>query len=122
MDMIGFYATTAATANAIAQIQIPRAGRLRGIDWNLNADLDADGEACIYELSFLPVYQSDTNNTRNLICNIGISLTGAVGPAAGAVGRFVPLDIAVSPLQILYFNAVLTGTASAAVRGVIHFQ
>lgn len=124
MEIIGMYGTTAATANNIANIPVPRRGKIRGLQYSVYADLDADGEAAAWELSLLPVFQSTTNNTRNLIATFRVGATDVAGAGLveNSINGFVPLNIDVDPLQILYMNAVLAGTGASEARFLLHFD
>lgn len=123
MEMIGIYGAAAATANSVAQIQIPRLGRIRGLSWTMWADLDADLEFFVAELSFLPVLQSLTNNTRNLIWSGSLAAGFTTsGMTINSINGFTPMDLRVTPLQIVYLNFSMTGTASASFTGLLHFD
>lgn len=123
MEMIGVYAALTGTANNAAQVQVPRKGRLRGISWSIWADLDADLETAAIELSLLPVFQSTTNNTRNLLwsATLACNLTTS-GSQISSQNGFTPMNVALDPIQILYVNGVLSGTTSASVALLLHFE
>lgn len=123
MDLIGMYGTSAATANNVASVQVPRRGTLRGISWSIWADLDADLEQVLWELSLVPVIQALTNNTRNAIWTGALSCNFTTsGSQLSSANGFVPHLLALDPLQILYLNVSMTGTASASVNLILHFQ
>lgn len=123
MELIGMYAAFTATANNQASLQIPRRGILRGIQWTIIADLDADLEEGVVELSKVPVFQSTTNNTRNLILAVATHMALTTSGAMNTVrDGFCPMNLALSPIEILYVNGVLTGTQDVRVLFLLHFD
>ncbi len=110
-----------ATANAIASIQVTKGGRIRMVQWGVQADLDADGELFAIELSTAPYDQTQVNDTLGPVCGLQAQAAGA---AAGlcAFNLAVPMAFAVGTGERLYVNAFLFGTADVRFNCYIHFE
>lgn len=101
---------TALTSNS-ANITIQRTGRIRSIRWAVYADLDADAEAVIVELSTQAVGQPTTNDSIGDIdqIRVGYYATAAADALVGInVQRIV--DYPVGEGERVYLNA--TGSAA----------
>lgn len=120
MTQYYLYNTFTGTANAGAQIQIIQKGRIIGVQWCVTADLDADGEYFAVELSLVPIYQSDTNDSKGIISNIRqLAAVGAAGTAVSGTNLFVPVDVPVGAGQLLYLNGGLSGTQAVKTSCIV---
>jgi len=95
-----------ATADAGAQVQIVKNGRIRQVQWNCAADLDTDGELYVVELSLAPIFQGETNDAQGIVSIIRARyhlLTS--GASDNGVNASFPVDVPVQAGQLLYLNA-----------------
>lgn len=114
------YASLTTTANAAAQIQLVRSGRIRGIQWSVFADFDADGELFTVEASLVPIFQSNDNDSQGTLSAIRSRTSNTV--ATVGINRFFPLDIQIQANQLVYINCVLTGTGAVQAQAILHMQ
>lgn len=117
-------AISGGTQDAAASMDIPQDGTITGLDWDLGANLDADGEVIDVELSFIATNQITQNDVRGRISSIGVqmSLTTS-GVATTSVQKFVgPMDVIVSGGERLYLHSVSTAGVGGNVRCNIHFD
>lgn len=124
-DILGMYGNvTGGTQNALAQIDIPQDGVITGIDWDMSADLDADGEFVRAELSFIATNQLGQNDVRGRISSLGaeISLTTSGSPVTG-VQKFVgPVDLPVAGGERLYLHTASSSGVEGNVICNIHLD
>lgn len=124
-NIVGIYgAVTGGTQNALASVDIPQDGVITGIDWDVDADLDADTEFLRLELSFISTNQLTTNDVRGRISSIGgrISLTTS-GVAVTSLQKMVAgLDLPVNGGERLYLHADSTAGVSASARCNVHLD
>lgn len=107
--MYQLYKSFTGTANAGAQVQAIRSGRIVGVQWAIGADLDSDLETFVIELSLVPIYQSATNDAKGVIS----AMYGmATGTPAGVTSfnAFFPVDVPVQAGQLIYLNGTLATT------------
>ena len=119
LNIIGMWAAiTGGTQDALANIDIPQDGVLLGIDWDVNGDLDADGEGLALELSFIATNQLGQNDVRGRISSISTNLV-----VLTAVGiDHISLQKWISPFQLMLFGGerlYLHSLSSAGVSGVV---
>jgi len=126
LEIIGMYGTiSGSTQDALAQIDIPQDGVLRGIDWDLNVNLDADNEDCQSELSFIAVNQLTTNDVRGRLSSVGVHLAvlTAVGGHTAFVQKWVgPFELMVSGGERMYLHVVSDVGVVGIVRLNLHFD
>lgn len=124
VELIGMYATgTGGSQDAVAQVDIPINGRILGLDWDCNADIDLDGETFYAELSFSATNQTVGHDVRSRISTVsaqGTVLT-AVGVNTVSIQKYVNLfDLAVSGGERLFIHIVAGAGVLSFVRiGVI---
>ncbi len=125
LEIIGMWAaSTGGTQDAVAQIDVPQDGVLRGIDWDIRAALDA-AENYDAEFSFIATNQLAANDVRGRISSIGV--TAAIVTAVGAVvvslqkwiGGF---ELMLSGGERLYLHVQATAGVMATARLNLHFD
>ncbi len=119
VDVIGLYgAFTGGTENALGMIDIPQDGFIIGVDWDLRADLDADGELIEAELSFIATNQLATNDARGRISSVSAMvtvLTAVGGHTVGLQKWLGSFDISVSGGERIFLHT----NGSAGVTGSV---
>lgn len=104
----------------LANLDIVKGGRITGIQWGVEADLDVDLETARGELSFSSASGFTTNDTKSSISTVR-AIASDTGTAASnkliAINFFVgPLSIAVVEGERLYLHgAGTTITASVTI-------
>lgn len=106
------YGTGSATANAVAQVIIPTAGKLKGVQVRLWIDSVTDNAQVDVEVSRASARELQVNGSQQCICEVGLAGNFATsGLAQFGVNQFFPLDVPVTQGQIIYLHALVTGTA-----------
>ncbi len=127
IQLITMYALMAATANAVAQVDIPEDGAIVGVDWTMAMSsglLDADSMAA--QLSFISTAQFATNDARGAISHIAIGVgtlttSGVAGVTANKFVSFIePLTVASG--ERLYLHSKESGTAQVDCWAIIHLK
>lgn len=125
LEIIGMYAAiTGGTQDAIAQIDVPQDGVLRGIDWDVSAILDAE-EAADVELSFIATNQLTTNDTRGRISSLGMRVAEvtAVGEVISCCQKWLGgFELMLAGGERLYLHVLASSGLSGAVRCNLHFD
>lgn len=118
MQTIQMY-INAAPGNAMVSALVPRTGKLVGLQYTFNADLDADTEYVVAELATVPTMQSATNQAQGTIFTISsYYASAAAGPAVSGQTGYCPIpSIAVEAGQNIYINSV--GTVVAMRLGLL---
>ncbi len=120
VDIIGMSGPiTGGTENSISMIDIPMDGFIIGIDWDLNANLDADDEVCSVELSFISTNQIGTNDTRGRISSVSLRavVLTAVGVHNFGVNKWLgSFDLAVAGGERLFLHSVSTAGVTGTAR------
>ena len=112
MRTMQLYATGSATANAVAQITIPVAAKIKGVQVAFSLDSITDGAAVKLELSKLPTTQIDTNGAQDPF--LGLRIFGnfvTSGLAQTGINQFFPLSVDCRAGEIIYVHAEVAGTA-----------
>lgn len=119
MRTIQLYATGSSTANAVAQITIPSATRIKAIQISLDVDSITDNADVTLEFSKVPTSQIATNGAqdpflelrfKNNFLTSGMTLTG--------VNQTFPVDVECRQGEIVYVHAAVTGTATYRVNAI----
>jgi len=118
-----FGAGTGGTESALASVDIPQDGEIKGVEWAVNADLDADAESINVECSFIATYQTGTNDSRGIISNgaARMSLTTS-GVALVSINKYTPVDILVAGGERLYLNVNATAGVVSSIACNVYFQ
>jgi len=126
LEIIGIYAViSGGTENAVAQIDVPQDGVLRALDWDMNTNMDADGEVINIELSFIATNQLNQNDVRGRISSISAHATvlTAVGLYIFSVQKFVgPFELMLAGGERIYLNSVSTSGVTGDIRCNFHFD
>lgn len=125
LEVIGMFAlVTGGTQDALAQIDIPQDGIIRGLEWDAFANLDADGEFFEAELSFIATNQANTNDVRGRISSISSQLTLLTsGYAISSVQKWVgPFELVVSGGERIYLHVLSTAGVAGDIRLNVHFD
>jgi len=109
MRAIKLYGTGAATANAVANVQIPSATRIVGVQWAIAVDAVADNAVCNLEVSAASATEIGTNGAQMCISEFR-SYNNLVtsGMTLNSYNFFVPVDFAVRQGQLIYLHANIT--------------
>jgi hypothetical protein len=125
LEIIGMYAAIAGgTEDAVANINVPQDGVLRGIDWDVYFDMDGDTEFAAVELSFVATNQVTTHDSRGRISSVGgiYSLTTS-GAAFHTVQKWIgPVELMVFSGERIYLHVVSTSGVLGAIRCNLHFD
>jgi len=118
-----YAAGTGGTENNVALIQVPRNGRLVGVQFMVEADFDADGEYHVCQVSFRDVF-SAANDTQYLIAGVTRRHFGAIAAGAGVDGQnhFVPLDLPVAMMERIYMNLSATAAVVSTNMAILQFD
>jgi len=126
LEIIGMFAgVTGGTENAIAQIDIPQDGILRGIDWDGYALFDADNETMDIELSFIATTQIISNDIRGRISGIsaGVAVLTSVGINSVTLQKWIGgIELILSGGERLYLHSLATAGVTGNVRCNLHFD
>lgn len=113
MPSIQLYATGSATATSVAQITIPSAGRIVGIQASILLDSITDNGVVRLELSKVPTNQIATNGALDPIAEFG-QYSNFVTSGLDCSGQclFLPVNVTCRQGEIIYLHATVGGTAT----------
>lgn len=123
MRTLKLYGTGSATGNNIAQIIIPSAGRLRGIQCAISADSITDNAQLSLEVSRSSATEIAINGSQQCVAQIEARqnfVTSGLAPIG--INAFFPLDIPVVQGQIIYLHAVIVGTITYYATFLIQYE
>lgn len=113
MRVLKLYATGSATANAVAQVVIPSAGRIRGVQVCFSIDSITDNAQATVEVSRASSTEINVNGSQQCVCQVDIrSNLLTSGLTAPGIVTFLPVDVPVNQGQIIYLHAVIVGTVT----------
>lgn len=121
MRTLQLYATGSATASAVAQVTIPTAGRIKGVQLQLTQDTTTDGGRAEIELSKVATSQIAVNGAQDPFLHVGLlnNLTTS-GVGQTGVNQFFPLDVQVRQGEIIYLHALVSNSTYFATC-IIHY-
>lgn len=123
--IIGMYAGgTGGTEDAAANVDVPQDGVITGIDWDVQAEVDADAESIGVELSFIATGQLTQNDVRGRISGVSakFSLT-TEGGGTFSLQKFVdPMDLPVAGGERLYLHIVASAGVVTVARANVHLD
>jgi len=123
--IIGMYgAGSGGTQDSLAVVDVPADGTITGVDWDVTAEQDADGETSSFELSFIATNQLATNDVRSRISSVGaqMSLTTS-GIAQLVIQKFVgPMSIEVSGGERIHLHVTGSAGVGSVVRCNVHVE
>lgn len=109
MRTIQLYGTGAASANAVAQVTIPTAGKIKGIQFSLSCDQVADNSVVALELTKAPAAQISTNGALDPFFTVRVfNNLVTSGMQAQNLCNFIPVDVDVRQGELIYLHAVVT--------------
>jgi len=122
MRTLQLYATGSATGNAIAQVTVPSATRIKGAAVAVSFDCTSDGAACKFELSKVPTSLIDTNGAQDPF--LGLRWFGnfvTSGMSQAPINAFYPLDVECRQGEILYVHAEIAGTVVYDINVIFYY-
>jgi hypothetical protein len=123
MRTIQIYATGAATATSVAQVVIPAAGRIVGVQVSLIIDCVTDNGLFRGELSKVPTNQIATNGAIDAFLEVGSATNFATsGLAENGKAVFLPVDIPVRQGEIIYLHVTVSGTVTYYFNAILHYR
>lgn len=114
------YATASATTTSVAQVTMPTASTIRGVQVSFLMDSITDGAFVRLELSKVPSNQIGTNGAIDPFFEVG--MTGnfvTSGLAQNGLSQFFPLDVPVRQGEIIYLHCTVAGTATFYFNGIL---
>ena len=112
------------TENALASIDVPEDGQIVGVQWALEADMDADLEFIRCEVSFIATNTINTNDARGMISAIrGMLNLTTTGGSFAAINVYVPIpDLDVSGGERLYLHMASSASMTSAVNAMCKYS
>lgn len=117
-------AGTGGTQDGVSSIFVPQDGELEGIQWSLNAILNADSEFCVAELSFVSTNQQTVNDARGPISTIRsqVSAITAAGTVLSEINLYVPMGLAVQGGERIFLHIIATAGVVSTVVAQLHYR
>lgn len=105
------YGTAAATANNVANIIVPTAGRLSAIQWAVRYNSITDGGQCDLEISLASAKEIAVNAAQQCLSAIAFESNFVTsGLSQNAVNAFFPVHAKLSQGQSIYLHCLVAGT------------
>ena len=122
MRNVTLFATGSASGNAIAQVVIPTATRLKAVQVAIMIDCITDNAQVRCELSKIPTSLIGTNGAIDPFASFSLSSNFVTnGLAQGGLNQTFPLDVECRQGEIIYLHVAITGTAGYFFTGVFHY-
>lgn len=122
MRTVQLYGTGSATATAAAQVTMPSAARIRGVQVSFLIDSITDGAVVRAELSKVPTNQVATNGALDPFLEVGMAGNFVTsGLAQTGICQFFPVDVPVRQGEIVYLHVTVAGTVTYFFNAVIHY-
>lgn len=125
LELIAMRGTGAGgSENGVANIDIPEDGFLVGIDWAVNANLNAIGEVALVEISFIQTLQENVNDSRGIISIVRLEFEAVTsGGALVSVNKWVPFaNLDVAGGERLFMNMSASAGVVTNANAVIHLN
>jgi hypothetical protein len=122
---MSYVGTVAATSASLVSIDVPKDGRLLGVQFAGGTDMDADGDTCEVELSFGSSGTQTINDTRSRIAawSFGIRDLGTAGAGINLVNQYTDLpDISVGAGERIFLHGVASNTQTARFLATLYFD
>lgn len=111
MNSVKLYGTASATANAVANIQIPSRARIRGVQVAAYANVITDDAVLNLELSRASASEIAVNGAQQCIVQVALFNNFVTsGMVQSGINQFFPVDVEVIQGQLLYMHCQITGT------------
>lgn len=123
MRTLQLYATGSATGTSVAQVTIPSASKILGIQMMFQVDSITDNGQVRIELSKVPSNQIAVNGALDPFFETG-SFSNFVTSGLAASGQtgFFPISIDCRQGEIIYLHATVSGTATYYANFILHYQ
>lgn len=122
MRTLQLYATGSATANAVAQITIPSATRIKAIQIAMDVDSVTDNSDVTLEFSKVPTSQIATNGAQDPFLEVRVKSNFVTsGLTTYGVNQTFPVDVECRQGEIIYVHAAVSGTATYRVTAIHWF-
>ena len=114
---------TGGTQSSLVAVDVPRNGRITGVSWMINCDIDADLDQVIAQLSFGSV-ASQTNDSRQVIssCILGASQVTAASAIRTDANFYDPQDLPVQGGERLFVHSIATAGITGTFLVSVHFD
>lgn len=113
MPCVKLYGTGSATANAVANVQIPNASRIRGIQASVYADCITDNGFLKVEVSRASAREIAVNGAQQALVEVNVATNFVTsGLSQFGVNQFFPIDVPVVQGQLIYLHAAVSGTVT----------
>jgi hypothetical protein len=123
MRTIKIYGTGSATGNNIANVIIPSASTIRGVQVCISADSITDNAQLDLELSRSSATEIAVNGAQQCIVQATVRNNFVTsGLTAFGVVTFLPCSVPVVQGQIIYLHAVIVGTITYFCTFIIHYD
>lgn len=123
IQCLKLYGTGSATANAVAQITIPKAGHLIGVQISLHGTSITATSNVKCEVSRASAREIAVNGAQQCIAEVGLwnnFVTSGMDMLSSNL--FVPVQVPIVQGQIIYLHAVVNGTFTYDFTGVIWYH
>lgn len=122
MRTLQLYGTGSATANAVAQITIPSATRIKAVQVAFDVDSITDNADVTIEFSKVPTTQIAVNGAQDPFLEVRLKNNFVTsGMTMAGVTQTFPVDVECRQGEIIYFHAAVTGTATYRVNAIFWF-
>lgn len=123
MRTLQLYGAGSATATSVANVTIPSATRIKGVQVCLLLDSVTDNADVSLALSKVPTNQIGTNAAQDDFLQVGaFGNFNTSGLAQAGVNHFFPVDVSCRQGEIIYLHATVTGTAAYKATFILHYQ
>jgi len=119
---IQLFATGSATGNAVAQVVIPSATRIKAVQIAFALDSITDNGIVRAELSKVPTSLIGTNGAIDPFVSLVLYsnfVTSGIGQ--NGINTTLPLDVECRQGEIIYLHVAVGGTAGYFFTGVFHY-
>lgn len=122
MRTMQLYAAGSSTATSVANVTIPSATRIKGIQVMLLIDSVTDNADVALSLSKVPTNQNATNSAQDPFLVVGAYGNFATsGLSQTNAGNFFPVDVQCRQGEVIYLHATVTGTIAYKVYFILHY-
>ena len=120
---IQLYGTGSATATSVAQVTIPTAGHLIGVQLGVSYNSQTNGAQVRLELAKVPTNQIATNGALDPFLEIGTFTSFATSGLFGSgINQLFPVNVPCRQGEIVYIHATVSGTATYYFNGILWFR
>lgn len=114
------YKAFTATTDGAVSVTMVRSCKIKGIQWSVQPDLDADGEIFSIELSKAPILGNRIHDSQGVLsCICGCCSLTTSGVGITDYNLYQGVDIPIGAGEKLYLNGLLTGTTSVPATCIV---